>query len=383
MDKMQLPTGMIRTTEQDFQVEEIPSYLPSGAGDHLYVWIEKIDMSTDFAVKQIAKAIGCAARDIGSAGLKDRHAVTRQWLSIPMIAKDSVEELRAKIWHVEGIKVLSAERHNNKLRTGHLRGNRFRLVVRSIVWPEGTGGASAKAGLTEAAAKLARDGVPNAYGKQRFGHDGRNVADALAWLRGEARAPRDERLRRLQVSALQSEIFNRVLERRLQDGSWLLPTVGEWLERTRPMDGSGDSGRRGPAQPEGDNGPRPLEGEKRGFLFRCVAAEQDTARLVAGEVSTTGPMMGPEMPRCEGPLDALETACAAEVMGDNFDLGLLTRYGEGTRRALRMPVNSMQATWDGEDCVLEFALPSGAYATTVLAQLFRVHEPERVHRPEA
>src|SRR4051812_48164346 len=117
--------GVLKTVPEDFVVEEIPAYLPSGEGSHTYLWIEKRGRTTDEAVRALCDALKAKARDAGTAGMKDRHAVTRQWVSVP-----DVDPARALAVAVDGVKVLLAQRHGNKLKTGHLRGNRFTLVVR-------------------------------------------------------------------------------------------------------------------------------------------------------------------------------------------------------------------------------------------------------------
>src|SRR5690242_15079779 len=109
---------------ETFVVEEIPAYEPSGEGEHTYVWIEKRGLTTMDAVKRLARALDTDARDIGYAGLKDRNAVTRQWISVPRVEPERVLAIAEP-----DLRVLAAKRHGNKLRTGHLRGNRFEVVV--------------------------------------------------------------------------------------------------------------------------------------------------------------------------------------------------------------------------------------------------------------
>ena len=194
------------STPDTFTVEEIPAYAPSGEGTHLFLWIEKRGLTTFDAIARIARALGLAPRDIGYAGLKDRHALTRQWLSLPGIAAE-----RALTMADADLKVLQAIPHPHKLRLGHLRGNRFEVTL--------TGDATE--GEREAFRArfdaLAASGVPNRFGAQRFGAGGDNAAVGLALLRGERRE-RDKRRRRLMLSALQSAVFNRALELRAVSG---------------------------------------------------------------------------------------------------------------------------------------------------------------------
>ena len=168
----------------------------------------KRDMGAEYFVRTLARRLDIPASEIGTAGLKDRHAVTRQLVSVP----ESVEARLAQA-DGEGIRVLKVSRHTNKLRAGHLRGNRFGIVVRSV-------SADASANLDPLLSELRRQGLPNYYGPQRFGKDGETVALGLALLRGERTAGvrPSPFLRRLALSAAQSLLFNDWLAKRLHDG---------------------------------------------------------------------------------------------------------------------------------------------------------------------
>src|SRR3954470_4165574 len=221
---MTLPRGRIKTTPEDFVVEEIPAYEPSGEGTHLFLKFEKRGLTTDAAVRAITKALAIEMRDVGIAGMKDKVAVTTQWVSIPAPPKQPDLEERAKALTIDGIRVLDAKRHGNKLKTGHLRGNRFEIVVRDVP-------TDAIKDVLAAMDRFGKDGVPNAFGTQRFGKEGDNAQRARAWLTGKERAPGDARLRRFHFSALQSAVFNAVLEARIADGSWSVPMEGDLLKK--------------------------------------------------------------------------------------------------------------------------------------------------------
>jgi tRNA pseudouridine13 synthase len=164
--------GAIGPKLEDFQVEEVPAYLPSGTGEHLYVRLQKRGMTTRDATLALARAAGVEERDIGYAGMKDKHGVTSQWLSLPGTATPSDS------WTLPPeLTVLESSRHGNKLRTGHLRGNRFRIGLTGT----GPGAAEHARALL---AHLAERGHANYFGSQRFGREGRNLEDALAWLAG-------------------------------------------------------------------------------------------------------------------------------------------------------------------------------------------------------
>jgi len=172
--------GLIKAVPEDFVVDELPAYLPSGEGAHTYLWIEKRALTTDEAVTRICRALGVSHNDAGTAGTKDRQAITRQWISLP-----DIDPERARAVELEGVRVLEAARHGNKLRTGHLHGNRFTLTVR------GTTDGLARAGAI--LAELGRRGLPNYFGVQRFGNRGDNASEGRKLLDGHLQGLRPPR----------------------------------------------------------------------------------------------------------------------------------------------------------------------------------------------
>lgn len=367
--------GRIRTTAADFFVEELPLYTPKGEGSHLYVQFEKTGLTTDEAVRQLAAHAGVPVRDVGVPGMKDRHAVTIQTVSIPAIMSSAAAEFDAHVrsFSSSGVRILSAIRHNNKLRTGHLRGNRFRLVVRDV--PQ-----ESFPHIEAAFRAIGETGVPNAYGNQRFGARGDNVERALSWLSGGA-APRDFKQRRFLYSALQSHIFNAVLDARLKDGSWNHARTGDVLlreDRVLAVTEDADDAR----------GTRP-------GLRYCEDAATDEPAVMRGDYCPSGPMFGPDMKSPRGDVLALESAICAELLGETFDWAKTRQYGEGTRRHLRLGVEDLRVRFlpPGTDAQapgphaaaptdslargsveVEFVLPRGAYATTVLSNVFQLTE---------
>jgi tRNA pseudouridine13 synthase len=286
-------------------------------------------------VRRLAAALGVAQDDIGSAGLKDRHAVTRQQLSLP----PPITPEAALAVSVDGVRVLAAARHGHKLKTGHLAGNRFVLVVRELAVDAAAAAARARAKLE----RLGRPpGVPAWYGEQRFGQGGETAAHGWALLRGE-RVPGGPRERRLYASALQSELFNRWLEARLADGLYDRVLAGDVLRKVAT-----------------------------GGTFVCAEPEVDQPRLEIGDLAPTGPMYGVEMRRPpEGtPARAREDAVLAEAGLKIEDFARVARLAEGTRRPAGFPLAEADAR-AREDGTLElrFALPAGAYATVVAEEL--------------
>jgi len=321
--------GRIKAEPEDFRVEEIPSYLPAGAGPHLWLWVEKRGLTTRDAVRALSRALSAPERDAGWAGMKDKAAVTLQWLSFPVARDPDPASLAGEGW-----RVLRASRHQNKLRLGHSRGNRFEVIVR--------GGEVERA--RACAAALAGRGLPNFYGPQRFGVEGRNAAVGRGLLLGldepgVRRAARDRFLRRLCLSAWQADLFNRWLAQRMTDGLYDRALAGDVMKK---LDSGG--------------------------LFVCEDPADDGPRVAAFEISPAGPIFGHKMRAAAGePLAREERLLQAEGVGAAH----LRRGGgeaEGTRRAARLPVQvEVEPELDGYRA--RFALPAGSYATVVMAEL--------------
>lgn len=337
--------GVLRTTDDDFVVDEELPYAPAGAGDHVFVRIEKRGATSLDAARSLARGLGVRDRDIGIAGMKDRRAVTRQWLSLP----PPVTPEQALAVALPDVRVLEAQRHPHKLRTGHVRANRFVLRVRGVA-----GDAAARA--RDILAALSRPpGAPNWYGEQRFGKDGDNAARGRALVTGERTPGRDRRLDRLMVSALQSQLFNDWLTARLRDGLYDRVLAGDVLHK------------------------------RGGGMFVCDDPATDQARLAAGEIVVTGPMFGDRM---RAPADASPAfAREAEVLGRAGlapgAFATVRALAEGTRRDAAIEVTAATVVpVDGSTLEVAFTLPGGAYATAVMREIMK--DPLRVDGdPEA
>ena len=329
--------GALGPDHEDFVVDEIPAYLPSGQGEHVYLRVEKRGMTTRDAVLALARAARVSERDVGYAGMKDKHGVTTQWVSLPRVARD----VEAHALPPE-LKIVETSKHGNKLRTGHLRGNRFVLGIVGA----GAGGEERARALL---ARLGDQGFLNAFGAQRFGRDGGNLTTALAWLRGETTLPRARArfLTKLYSSAIQSEAFNRYAIARLRIGLERL-VLGEVVR---------------------------LAGT--GSIFVVEDLERETPRLLAKDIVLTGPLPGPKLrPPAAGEALALERQVLEEVgLGDN-ELRALAEHAPGTRRDLVVRPAQGDVRADGDRIRISFELPSGSYATEVLRELLRSGEPE-------
>jgi tRNA pseudouridine13 synthase len=333
------PTAIIRRTPDDFRVDEIPAFEPSGSGEHLMLRISKTNVTTLDALKQLCRALAVDERGAGSAGMKDKRAVTSQYVSVPFHRDRSPDEALAIT--LDGVRIESAVRHGHKLKPGHLKGNRFSIVLREV----------AEEHIEQLLARLRRteqEGVPNTFGPQRFGRDGGNADRAIAWLTGKSRGPQDRREKRLLFSALQSEFYNRVLARRVALGSWNRPLAGDLLKKT-------DSG----------------------GIFLCVDPEVDGARAARRELAPTGPMFGAKMTWPEGEPAAIEREVLGVSDGSPSPFDAHPELGEGTRRSFVLFPKDVHAERvnDAQGALrVEFVLPKGGYATTLLSSAVVLQE---------
>lgn len=317
-----------RAEPEDFRVEEIALYDPTGTGDHTFLRIEKRLLTSDGVARQLAAAVGVPARDVGYAGRKDRAAVTTQWMSVPGLDPEEALKLDFK-----GVRVLDAVRHPHKLRTGQLRGNRFSILIRGT-------SEEVEANAREALARILERGMPNRFGAQRFGHGGRNAAVGREILAGR-RVARDRRKARFMLSALQSEVFNRVL-----------------AERPIPLD----------QVAEGDVAQVVDSGGL--FLVEDLAVENERAKEF--EISATGPIFGTKMKAPEGEPARWEAEILI-AMAIPATEDLVSPRGvrlAGSRRSLRVRPQEMSLIREDESLRLEFGLPPGSYATVLLEELF-------------
>jgi len=322
-------SARFRSTPEDFFVEEIASFQPSGEGEHLLLTVEKRGMNTAFAAKTLAAWAGIAEMGIGYAGMKDRHAVTRQRFTVhfPKRVSPDIGLLESADLHV-----LEHAWHNRKLSRGALAGNRFVLVLREV--------RGEREAIEARLQAIRQHGIANYFGEQRFGRDGDNVQAALRMFAGE-RARREQRS--IYLSAARSELFNAVLARRIADGTWNTGAEGEvWM-----LDGT-----------QSVFGPEPLTDD-----LRERAARQD--------IHPTGPMWGAGELRTRDRVREIEEA-ALEPFAESR-AGLAKADMKQERRALRVRVNELEWQWLADDVLqLSFRLAPGAYATEVLAELGEV-----------
>ena len=319
-------TGAIKREPEDFIVEEILGFALTGEGEHIFLNIRKRGENTDHLARQIARFAGLPGLAVSYAGMKDRHAVTTQWFGVHLPGKREVDWAGLES---ETVSVLESVRHNRKLKTGALQGNRFTVTVRDVQ--------GERAALEEKLAKIKAEGVPNYFGPQRFGRGGANLARAEALFSGELKL-RDRKLEGIYLSAARSEIFNRVLARRVSDGSWKQALEGDVF----------------------------MFADSRSF-FRAGLDEETLRRVAVQDIHPSGPLWGIGELATTGAALALEQAVAAEY--PSLCEGLQRKGMEPARRSLRLPVPDLSFEFpDADSLRLSFSLPAGAYATVVLRE---------------
>lgn len=320
--------GRIKSEAAHFVVEEIPLYTMSGEGEHVYVRHRRADRTTRELVLAIARAFDLDPRDVGYAGMKDKRAIATQTFSLQLHHAELADVARRIEGDVGG-EVLETKRHGNKLRRGHLIGNRFVITVVDTV-----DGSDALA--RDIASAIRARGLPNFFGPQRYGEDGRNAERGRALLA----KPKRGWLAELHLSAWQSSLFDRWLTDRIQRGDFERVLVGDVAKKL-------------------DNG----------ALFDVVDDTSENERVARREITHSGPMFGSKMRAASGTPAEIETALLAS---ESVTTSMLSKARlEGTRRAGRIFVDDIAIEVSDDGLRLAFQLPKGSYATNVLREFMK------------
>ncbi len=318
--------GRIKDRPEHFLVEEIPLYPASGEGAHLYLTLRRAGLTTRQVVEELARRYGGPAEAIGYAGLKDKEAVTTQTFSL---ATDMPEAQARELSRGAPWEILTVSRHQNKLKVGHLLGNRFTIVL-----SEPHGGPAEARGIAD---QLKAHGLPNYFGAQRFGQEGDNAEAGLALLKS-GRPGRNWRDKFL-LSALQSLIYNQYLASRIEAGLFEVVLTGDVCKKYAT-----------------------------GGLFTSEDGEVETGRLRAGELTHTGPIFGAKMKPAQGPAAELEARVLAEL---DLTPAAVAKAGAGDRRANRLLLPDLEVAEHEAGLAFTFSLPKGAYATSVMREFTR------------
>ena len=324
------PLGRARFKAQpeDFVVEELLGFEPSGEGEHCLLWVEKRDLDSNTVGARLADALGLRRRLVSHCGLKDRHAVTRQWFSLHMPGQESPAPAALES---EGLRVLRITRNTRKLRRGIHAGNRFTIRLRDSDFDAAL--------AAERWQAITEKGVPNFFGSQRFGNDGRNVAKAEAMFRGEFTTG-DRLLRGLLLSAARSHLFNAVVAGRMARGNWDRPLTGEVF-------GFADNGT---------------------ILLPEIQRGDEVARFEQGIVELTAPLWGNGELQSVSEVRALEQEALAAF--PHLTAGLEACGLRQERRVMRLrPLHPVLEVLENGDLQFQFDLPKGTYATTLLREL--------------
>jgi tRNA pseudouridine13 synthase len=332
--------GQLRLTPDHFVVEEIPLYEPVDEGQHLYVRLTKVDRTTKDVQSMLARLFGIVPGDVGFAGLKDKRARTSQTFSLNVGPQRPgfAEEAAARIGAELPLEVHWARFHRNKLKRGHLVGNRFIITVTNLECPVD----EALRRAAPIATALAQRGVPNYFGPQRFGVAGDNAEQGLALLLGQRRV-QDRWLRQFLVAAFQSYLCNRVLARRVEQGAFDHLLVGDVVKKRQT-----------------------------GGMFVVSDLATDQARYAEREIDFTAPLFGPKMWAAEADAGALEAAVLSETPVGDAQFARLRI--EGARRVGRLLLEDLdvRAGSEPDSLTFGFALTKGAFATTVLREFMKV-----------
>jgi tRNA pseudouridine13 synthase len=318
-------------------VEEIPLYEPAGEGQHLYVNLTKVGLTTKEVQIQLARLFSLDRGEIGFAGMKDKAARTTQTfsLNLGLMQPGFEEEAIARIRQNMPVEVHWAQKHRNKLRLGHLLGNRFRITTSELTLPLSVAQQRAEV----IAQRIQSHGLPNFFGPQRFGAGGANARQGLEILQGE-RTKYDRWLKRFLLSSVQSYLCNRYLVQRVEMGAFnhLLP---------------GDVAKK----------------HVTGGMFDVEDADVEQPRYQAQEISFTAPIYGSKMWFAKGLSGELENQVLAQSPVTLQDL--TKAHLEGTRRMGRLLIPDLAFSQSPDGLVATFSLPKGAYATTVMHEIMK------------
>ncbi|MBZ9610046.1 tRNA pseudouridine(13) synthase TruD [Rheinheimera maricola] len=328
------PSGQakLRCQAEDFIVDEQLNFSPSGSGEHVLLHIEKRGQNTQFVAKQLAMLTGLRVRDISYAGLKDRHALTRQWFCFKWPIK---QDLAWQDWQLEGCSILSVQRHFRKLRLGALKANHFQIRLREL---------TDSAELLERAQHVMQ-GVPNYYGEQRFGIAAGNLQLAQQLFAGGTIA--DRKLRGLALSAARSFVFNQQVAERVAQGYFATVLDGDVLQ----LDGSGS-------------------------VFRVAQADQQLQqRLSIADVHPTAVLPGVGEPMVTGTAATFEQ----QVLAQHSTLvqGLVDYRLRAERRSVRLMPQNLTLQLQQQDAIVNFSLPAGCFATSVLRELVHYRDASK------
>lgn len=333
-----------KQTPRDFVVEEIPLYPFSGDGEHLVFFVRKKELSTLELVSLIARYLGIQNKEIGYAGLKDKHAMTKQYISL-----HKKHEAKMDLFEHENIKIIAKHYHNNKIRIGHLSGNKFYIKLKKVT-------PTAAVKIDEALKSISTYGMPNFFGYQRFGNDANNHIDGRMIAKGEKRE-RNPKVRQLLISAYQSHLFNLWLSRRLEISSLVAKFEPSELETLLAMPKDELTNMKLQTHPFKLMSGDVMEHYPHGRLFEFTQDELD--RFYKRDITVTGLLSGRKTKRAFGLAGEIEKEFYDEIDED------------GARRYAWVFPSDIEGRYKDEEAQYElnFYLPKGSYATVLIEEI--------------
>ncbi len=350
-------SGRIKVVPEDFMVEEVINYSLSGSGEHLWCWVEKKNQNTDWVAGQLAKWAQTSKRNVGYAGKKDRHAVTRQWFSICLPGKPDPD---IELLKLDGVEVLALKRHDRKLQRGGLSGNNFQLRIRNLqsIHDHQIPLSEIKKSLELRLFDLQERGFPNYFGPQRFGRDGNNLVEAEKLFKNLSMVQKERRRKRkannlnqqnMYISAARSWVFNLILSQRVALDNWDKLIDGDVLN---------------------------LNGSSKWFSMEEGQVEELQERLLAGDIHPTALLIGDGESSANKLAREVEESVESEFLG--WKTALQSLRVKVDRRALRVIPQRLNWQWvtdqdeQNEFLELSFFLPSGCYATSLVRELVEI-----------
>jgi len=326
--------GEIKSSPEDFQVNEIPLYTASNEGQHLFITLKRKGLNTKDVVIKLQNLFDISEKDIGYAGLKDKNALTTQVFSLSLGANYSIEDAKEKLKSEPDLIIENIERHINKIKTGHLLGNRFKIKVKGV-------SEDAFETATKVKDIIINTGIPNYYGPQRFGTKQDNWKKGIEILKGE-RKEKKQWLKKLYLSSMQSFFFNDWLKQRIEGQNFDKLISDDILLST---------------------------GGSRTFPYSSDTEKDHEAEFQSGQLSYTGPMFGHKLrwPNDTMKNEELKIIEKHELCFDD----LKNKFLMGTRRAAVLHLEDLNITKELDSLWFEFTLPAGSYATVVLREFMK------------
>ncbi len=322
-------SGIIKQKPEDFRVDELSNTEFTDDGEHLYLLIEKTNLTTEQCCKEIARVINKPSKVVSYAGLKDKHGITTQWISIHCPGED-VSPLLPE--NGEGWRIIERRRHNKKLKIGWLKGNRFRVVVRDVTQSET---------LLHQLNHIKDYGLPNYFGHQRFGHQGNNLYQALQWFNYNKKV-KNPFMKGILLSSARAYLFNKQLSKRVKMQTWNKAVSGDVLQLTGTHS----------------------------IFVADILTDEIQRRVDDHDISPCGQLVGIARIMCQS--EAHEVMKSTLLPYQEFVDGLMEKKVNADWRSFVLKPNKFDWQWLSDNqCALTFELPAGSYATTILQELFQ------------